>query len=200
MEFLLEFFCCIAIICVFVLTFYVKTLKSNADSLKDQLTQKSSSYLSREAELNKNYLSRESELNKNISMLQEILSEEQRSVKSKEAQHIENEKKLLNDVNTLQKTLAEEEEARKKILSQKKSSEVRLGNIAEKLAPFLDQFDFDPENCIFLGQPIDYLSFDDDAVTFIEVKSGKSQLNTKQRHIRDLIKAKQVAWQEIRIK
>ena len=199
MEFLLEFFCVIAIICVFVLTFYVKTLKSNADSLKNQLTQKSSSFSSREAELNKNYLSREAELNKNISKLQEILSEEQRSVKAKEAQHIEDEKKLLNDVNTLQKTLAEEEEARKKILSQKKSSEVRLGNIAEKLAPFLDQFDFDPENCIFLGQPIDYLSFDDDSITFIEVKSGKSQLNTKQRHIRDLIKAKQVAWKEIRI-
>ena len=199
MEFLLEFFCVIAIICVFVLTFYVKTLKSNADSLKNQLTQKSSSFSSREAELNKNYLSREAELNKNISKLQEILSEEQRSVKAKEAQHIEDEKKLLNDVNTLQKTLAEEEEARKKILSQKKRSEVRLGNIAEKLAPFLDQFDFDPENCIFLGQPIDYLSFDDDSITFIEVKSGKSQLNTKQRHIRDLIKAKQVAWKEIRI-
>jgi|TARA_B110000196_G_C20806240_1_gene502512 predicted Holliday junction resolvase-like endonuclease len=206
LEFLLEFFCCLSIICVFILTFYVKTLKSNADSLKadrtvlqDQLTQKSSSFLSRESEFTKNSLTREAALNKNISKLQEILSEEQRSIKTKEAQHTENQKKLLNDVNALQKTLAEEEEARKKILSQKKSSEVRLGNIAEKLAPFLDQFDFNPENCIFLGQPIDYISFDDDLITIIEVKSGKSQLNTKQRHIRDLIKAKQVAWKEIRI-
>ena len=206
MEFLLEFLCGILIICVFILTFYVKTLKSNADSLRtnctvlqDQLTQKSSSFLSRESELTQNALSREAALNKNISQLQDILSEEQRSIKTKEAQYTEKQQKILNDVNVLQKTLAEEEEARKKILSQKKSSEVRLGNIAEKLAPFLDQFDFDPENCIFLGQPIDYISFDDDLITLIEVKSGKSQLNTKQRHIRDLIKAKQVAWKEIRI-
>ena len=70
----------------------------------------------------------------------------------------------------------------------------------ETLAPFLDQFDFDPENCVFLGKPIDYISFDDDAVTLIEVKSGKSQLNARQRHIRDLVKSNQVNWKEIRIK
>ena len=109
---------------------------------------------------------------------------------------------LIHDINIaeVEKNLEEETESRKKTLSQKKSSEVRLGNIAETLAPFLDQFDFDPENCIFLGRPIDYISFEDEVVTLIEVKSGKSQLNTKQRHIRDLIKNKQVAWKEIRIK
>ena len=80
-----------------------------------------------------------------------------------------------------------------------KSSEVRLGNIAETLAPFLDQFDFDPENCVFLGKPIDYISFADDEITLIEVKSGKSRLNSRQRHIRDQVKSNLVAWKEIRI-
>ena len=84
--------------------------------------------------------------------------------------------------------------------SQKKSSEVRLGHIAETLAPFLDQFDFDPENCVFMGKPIDYISFGDDEITFIEVKSGKSQLNSRQRAIRDQVKNNKVSWKEVRIK
>ena len=48
--------------------------------------------------------------------------------------------------------------------------------------------------------PIDYISFGDEEITFIEVKSGNSQLNKKQRHIRDQVKSKLVAWKEIRIK
>ena len=89
---------------------------------------------------------------------------------------------------------------KKEVTSQKKSSEVRLGHIAETLAPFLDQFEFDPETCVFLGKPIDYISFGDDEITLIEVKSGKSQLNSRQRHIRDQVKAKLVSWKEVRIK
>lgn len=112
---------------------------------------------------------------------------------------VHQEKELLLQISSLEKQLADSEDTRRTTLSQKKSSEVRLGHIAETLAPFLDQFDFDPENCVFLGKPIDYISFDDDAVTLIEVKSGKSQLNSKQRHIRDLVKSNQVNWKEIRI-
>ena len=51
-----------------------------------------------------------------------------------------------------------------------------------------------------MGRPIDYISFGDDKITFIEVKSGKSQLSSKQRHIRDLVNDKKVAWKEVRIK
>lgn len=107
---------------------------------------------------------------------------------------------LLSQVSSLEKQIIEVSEQKKKVTSQKKSSEVRLGHIAETLAPFLDQFDFDPENCVFLGRPIDYISFGDDEITFIEIKSGKSQLNSRQRQIRDLVKSKYVAWKEVRIK
>ena len=75
-----------------------------------------------------------------------------------------------------------------------------MGHIAETLAPFLDQFEFEPEECSFLGQPIDYVSFGQEEITFIEVKSGKSQLSSKQRKIRDQIKEGKVAWKEVRIK
>jgi len=104
------------------------------------------------------------------------------------------------EIESLNRKLEETTEAKKKVTSQKKSSEVRLGHIAETLAPFLDQFDFDPETCVFLGRPIDYISFGDDEITFIEVKSGQSQLNAKQRYIRDQVKAKLVTWKEVRIK
>ena len=104
------------------------------------------------------------------------------------------------EIESLNRKLEETTEAKKKVTSQKKSSEVRLGHIAETLAPFLDQFEFDPETCVFLGKPIDYISFGDDEITLIEVKSGKSQLNSRQRHIRDQVKAKLVSWKEVRIK
>lgn len=74
-----------------------------------------------------------------------------------------------------------------------------MGQTAEKIAPFLKDFKFDPQKCQFLGQPIDYIVFEDDEVVFLEVKSGKAQLSTKQRKIKKLIKEKKVKWEEFRI-
>lgn len=106
----------------------------------------------------------------------------------------------LSKIGSLENKISEVSAEKQKVTSQKKSSEVRLGHIAETLAPFLDQFEFDPETCTFMGRPIDYISFGDDKITFIEVKSGKSQLSAKQRHIRDLVNDKKVTWKEVRIK
>ena len=88
----------------------------------------------------------------------------------------------------------------KKVLSQKKSSEVITGQIAEKLAPFLSDFEHNPQNAIFLGQPIDYLVFDEEEVVFVEIKSGNAKLTAKQRKIKKLIEDNKVTWKEIRIK
>ena len=196
MDFLVEIFLCVAIICVLFLVFRSKDLKRNADSLKKETTL----LTNRLNEEKASYDVRESQFHRTIIGLQDVLSEEQQAIKAKELELKEQQSDLLKNISEVEKNLEEETESRKKTLSQKKSSEVRLGNIAETLAPFLDQFDFDPENCIFLGRPIDYISFEDEIITFIEVKSGKSTLNTKQRHIRDLVKSKQIAWKEIRIK
>jgi predicted Holliday junction resolvase-like endonuclease len=196
MNFLLEFSLIGAIICVLVLVFRSKDLKLNADSLEKETTRL-------KEQLNTDKASHdllESKLHRTILGLQDVLSEEQKSIKAKELELKTKEADHFKNIAEVEKSLEEETESRKKTLSQKKSSEVRLGNIAETLAPFLDQFDFDPENCIFLGRPIDYISFEDEIITFIEVKSGKSTLNTKQRHIRDLVKSKQITWKEIRIK
>jgi len=196
MDLLLEFLLGGAIICVLILVFRLKDLKLNADSLKKQAS-------SLKDQLNTTKASsdlRESKLHKTILGLQDVLSEEQKSIKAKELELKTKEAEHLKNIAVVEKTLEEETESRKKTLSQKKSSEVRLGNIAEKLAPFLEDFAFDPEDATFLGKPIDYIVFEDEIITFVEIKMGKSQLSTKQRHIRDLIKSKQVAWKEIRIK
>lgn len=74
-----------------------------------------------------------------------------------------------------------------KLLSQKKSSEVRLGQISEQMSPFLSDFPFDPKRSKFLGDPVDMICFSDEKITFVEIKSGKSQLSKRQREIRDLI-------------
>jgi predicted Holliday junction resolvase-like endonuclease len=91
-------------------------------------------------------------------------------------------------------------ESNQKILSQKKSSEVRVGQVAENMAPFLNDFKYDPKSCHFLGQPIDYIVYREDEVVFIEVKTGGAKLSSKQRKIRDNIKNGKVRFEEFRIK
>ena len=86
------------------------------------------------------------------------------------------------------------------LLSHKKSSEVRLGQISEQLAPFLDLFPYDPKKISFLGNPIDYVYFGEDKVVIIEIKSGNSRLSKKQKLIKSLINGGKVEWDEIRIK
>jgi len=185
--------------CIIYLSYTIFKLKekqSNADSLEKQNTDLKN-------QLTQNYSQfqeRESYFKQTIDRLQSSFNKEQELIKERKLELDLKEQKLLKELNDLEERLTTETENRKKVTSQKKSSEVRLGHIAETLAPFLDQFDFDPENCTFLGQPIDYISFGDDEITFIEVKSGNSQLNKKQRHIRDLVKSKFVSWKEVRIK
>ena len=93
------------------------------------------------------------------------------------------------------------------------SAHTTKGQILEKWCPFLEHPDIDPDweakNWQFMGQPIDYIIFDwrenkeinvaDGKVIMLDVKSGKSQLTTKQRRIRDLIQAGNVEWRTIRL-
>lgn len=99
----------------------------------------------------------------------------------------------------LKKQLDVEEERYAKLIHQKKSSEVRLGQIGEHVAPFLDDWPWDPKNFRFLGNPVDGIQFNEDDVVFVEIKTGKSQLSKSQRVVRDLIKLGKIKWAEFRI-
>jgi predicted Holliday junction resolvase-like endonuclease len=91
-------------------------------------------------------------------------------------------------------------EERNKIMFQKKQSEIVTGQVAEKLAPFLKDFKHDPQHVQFLGNPVDYIAFEEKGVTLIEIKSANSRLTQKQKNIKEQIKNKKIFWEEIRIK
>lgn len=86
-----------------------------------------------------------------------------------------------------------------------KSRAVLGGQFSEQLAPYLPDFKYSPTEVRFVGKPIDFIVFkgmdnkDIKEVVFVEVKSGKSDLSTVERILRDAIKDKKVSWEEYRI-
>ena len=113
----------------------------------------------------------------------------------------------------LQLELDNSQQEAKKQKGRAASAHTSKGQILEKWAPFVDHPEIDPnwkaENWNFMGNPIDYIVWDyrdnkdlnleEGMIYIMDVKSGKSQLTTKQRRIRDLIKAGRVQWREIRL-
>jgi predicted Holliday junction resolvase-like endonuclease len=94
-------------------------------------------------------------------------------------------------------------EHRKDAVSRSRS--VLGGMFSENLAPYLPDFPFKPNECSFIGKPIDFLVFKGsdekqiDEVVFVEVKSGKAKLNSQEKNLKDTIENKRVRWEEYRI-
>ena len=149
------------------------------------------------------------ELNERVGRLQihiEYLQEENRS-KSTEVGELE------DKITEITSESAEKSEEIKKQKGRAASAHTSKGQILEKWCPFLEHPEIDPDweakNWTFMGLPIDYIIFDwrenkeinvaDGKVIMLDVKSGKSQLTTKQRRIRDLIQAGRVEWRTIRL-
>jgi predicted Holliday junction resolvase-like endonuclease len=86
-----------------------------------------------------------------------------------------------------------------KVLHDKISSEVRVGRIGENMAPFLNDWPYDPNDFRFLGNPIDGVQFTDEEIIFVEIKTGRSRLSRTQKRLRDLIKEKKVSFATFRI-
>src|SRR5437868_2525799 len=86
-----------------------------------------------------------------------------------------------------------------------RSLAVTVGKVHEQLVPYLPEFGFNPKDVRFLGSPVDLVVFDglDDGelrrVVFIEIKTGGSALSGRERQVRDGVRARQVAWEELRI-
>lgn len=86
-----------------------------------------------------------------------------------------------------------------------RSLAVTLGKVYEQLVPYLPQFAFNPKDARFLGTPVDFIVFDGLSdgdvrrIVFVEVKTASSDLSTRERRVRDAVRAGQVEWSELRV-
>ena len=104
-------------------------------------------------------------------------------------------------IDDLQQQLEAEAQRNNVVVSQSKSSQTRLGQIAENLAPFLDEFPYDPKFCHFMGMPIDFLVFNytENEIVFLEIKTGGAKESSRQKHIKNIIKSGKVRYEQLRI-
>lgn len=86
-----------------------------------------------------------------------------------------------------------------------RSRAVITGKVSEQLLPYLPSFPFNPKDARFLGSPVDLIVFQGldegrlERVVFVEVKTGGSQLSSRERQLRDAIQAGRVQWLELRL-
>lgn len=78
---------------------------------------------------------------------------------------------------------------------------VNVGFILERLAPTMQGFRFDRNDCRSLFDPIDYVIFEGlstkgkvSRVIFSDIKTGAAKLSKKQKAIRELVEKKSVEW------
>jgi predicted Holliday junction resolvase-like endonuclease len=88
-----------------------------------------------------------------------------------------------------------------------RSRSVVSGRVQEHMAPLCPEFfeQFNPKDARFLGTPIDFVVFDglDEGdvrqVCFVEVKTGRSGLSSRERHVREAVEAGKVSFQVMRL-
>jgi predicted Holliday junction resolvase-like endonuclease len=84
----------------------------------------------------------------------------------------------------------------------KRSQDVTRGKVTEHIVPYLPGFDFDPKDLRFLGTPIDLIAFkglnssteEVEEIVFIEIKTGRSALSSRERAVKRAVEEKRVAW------
>ena len=97
---------------------------------------------------------------------------------------------------------AREREARKRAVA--RSTAVTRGQAFEHLAPFMDDFGYNPRDARFLGSPIDLVVFDGLSesdvreIVFLEIKTGQSQLSARERAVQRAVDEQRVTWRELR--
>jgi len=142
--------------------------------------------------LKENEIKRLDEINMKLSDMYQK-SEEERILTREELKNINSQLETVKQINS------NLDEKLKDTINKKKSSEIRLGQISEQIAPFLSGFPYNPKRVRFLGSPIDCIVFEDDKIIILDIKTGNSQLNANQKKIRKLIQEGKVEFQTIQI-
>lgn len=83
---------------------------------------------------------------------------------------------------------------------------VNIGFILERLAPAMQAFRFDRNDCRSLFDPIDYVIFEGlskkgvvSKILFSDIKTGAAKLSNKQKEIKSLIEKKKMGWDTYRL-
>ncbi len=93
--------------------------------------------------------------------------------------------------------------SRKQAVNQSKAT--TLWYVSEKIAPLLPNFPYSYKDLVFLGKWVDYICFDGlstgemKQIVFIEIKTGKSQLNKNEILLKSAVDTKRIKWETIRI-
>lgn len=109
--------------------------------------------------------------------------------------HIEKVIELSNRLGATEVMLADTQKKFEESRGKQISERVRIGQIGENFAAFHESFPYNRKDTKALFQPVDLICFEEDEVVFIDVKTGGSSLSTKQRRIRDNIKAGRVRFE-----
>lgn len=89
-----------------------------------------------------------------------------------------------------------------------KSRAVLTGQFSEQLAPYFPDFPYNPNECKFIGKPIDFIVFKGldnkenpkiDEIVFVEVKSGKSKLSKFEKSVKEAVEDKRVRFEEYNV-
>lgn len=88
----------------------------------------------------------------------------------------------------------------------KRSRAVIGGQVVEQVAPFLPNFPCSPSDARFIGKPVDFVAFpglsENDTVKevlLIEVKTGQSTLNNREKEIKKAVNEGRVRYIEYRL-
>jgi predicted Holliday junction resolvase-like endonuclease len=80
-----------------------------------------------------------------------------------------------------------------------RSQSVKYGLLTEQFLPLVETYPWDATKFRFLGSPIDGIQFEEDRIILVEFKTGKSQLSSLQRKLRDLVESGKVEFEVVRI-
>ena len=109
------------------------------------------------------------------------------------------------------KRMREEQKERRASLKERKlnisvksevgAKAINLGFLLERLAPTLDGFTFNKNDCRSMFDPIDYVIFEGlsekqkvDKIVFVDIKSGGARLTQKQKKIKQVVEDKNVGF------
>ena len=88
----------------------------------------------------------------------------------------------------------------------KQSRSVILGEVSEKMLPIFPDFPYHSKDLVFVGKGVDYIIFDGLSegelrdIIFLEIKTGKGQLNKNERMIQQFLSTKRARYELINIK